>query len=172
MSDLRANLRSVLIHAGMRGKMADRWLPRIDAALYDDGWYAVPSRDTEIEQIERAIPERWRMANRTTVRVEGSPRFVAEVLYDAGLRSQPASEPSLLPGEHVRVLPGYDVMFEDDNGNPIQPASEPSLDVARLTAAVRAADFDTDWDDDAGIAEAIAAEYQRLSQPADNEAAE
>jgi len=92
-------------------------------------------------------------------------------------RSQPASEPSLLPGQHVRVLPGYDVMFEDDNGNPIAPTSAPSLDAARLARAIAEVVFSPgpkgvirEWH--RIDAEKIAAEYQRLSQPADNEAAE
>jgi hypothetical protein len=102
------------------------------------------SRDTEIERTQDKATIRgavgvligWATSNRA-LPADRARNLVT--LIEAGLDGlQPASEPSLLPGEHVRVLPGYDVMFEDDNGNPIAPTSAPSLDVERLARAMNA----------------------------------
>src|SRR6185436_4601606 len=102
------------------------------------------SRDTEIERLDNEIRE-----------LRGAePGELARCLIERGWRSQPASEPTTWAA----------------------PTSAPSLDVAVLEATIiemdeAAAKSLVDWRDlSAGE---IAAELaQRLSQPADNEAAE
>ena len=131
------------------------------------GEFYPSSRDTEIERIADLLHD-----NGVACEMHGALRNYqnahgvhAARLYDAGLRSQPASEPTTWAGE---------------------PTSAPSLDVERLMKAWLNAMTEGEHNErclDQGAMDCpvaaevreftpkVAAEYQRLSQPADNEAA-
>jgi len=121
------------------------------------------SRDTEIERIA-SIPIG---PNRTIVEYR---QHVLDTLRD--LRSQPTSEPAddMARQREIRetvARMGYEA------GR--RAASEPSLDVTRLRKAIQYGIRRTfgvlpTWTDE--VTASAAAEYHRLSQPADNEAAE
>jgi len=122
------------------------------------------SRDTEIERIGALLHRHcFASPGMENGPCDHSTRHSAAALYDAGLRSTP---------DEAAFLRGYDTGYKIAADRASQPASEPSLDVERLARALAKG-----WTPSAEgesfsgwlktLAAAVAAEYHRLSQPAD-----
>jgi hypothetical protein len=144
-----------------------------DLRLYG-GFQPGVSRDMEIERIDMdEAAEIGRIAD--ALMAYGfytergySPTMSADrlpgVLYDAGLRSQPASEPSL----DVAWTPEYSRGYSDGYNDGLKHPT--GVDEERLTEAMTVVGWHPDVA--ANVAAKVAPEYLRLTQPADNEAAE
>ena len=156
-------------------KGSEAQLARTLCAIEDEAqsmrWPAAsPSRDTEIERIAAVL----RRANwpidghgRYGAVPSGQVKDAASRLYSAGLRSQPASEPSLdvERREHAAIVHDeWHAVF----GGSCSDGIAARLDVPRVLRWLVETRRGTLVD----APEEIAAEYARLSQPADNEAAE
>ena len=129
------------------------------------------SRDTEIERIG---PTRCQAASSGTIGtcyVHNAPWPLEALVCDAIAgegRSQPASEPTeptiTIPVSKLDALVQEAATRERSTAIDV-PQDHPSLDVDNLSLAMnRAYTYGT------GTAEEVAAEYQRLSQPADTAA--
>jgi len=135
------------------------------------------SRDTEIERIAAVLFDLYASPGRKAYPTGDDLRSEAAALYDAGLRaSQPASEPTTwaAPTSAPSLEPTITIPVSKLDALVAEVASrEPSLDVERLARAMRWGTRGTrvhvGIDEARALAPEIAAEYQRLSQPADNE---